>query len=173
MAVECIQDEESRLFLTSIGAWEGPISWTALWWATEGGAGKILVPSGGEIITLTLSYPALIVLPWGTGFAAMNVGFDAPAPALTMQVVVTDGNYTFEGYSYTSYNQQHWESPGVTIDTLNDWNKEGSTLKLLLSNPGPDELTAYIDSATLLWEGKPEPPHPEKRPQYLPIMGIG
>lgn len=172
MSLECIQDEESRLFLTSIGSWEGPISWTELFWAYQGGAGKILVPGGGAIITVTLKYPAIIVILPGTFSCALNVGFDLPATALTMKVKATDGNYTHEGPWYTSYSAQHWEGPGAYGDLPKDWNIEGTTLQLLLSNPGTDELKAYIDSANFLEDYTPEPPHPKKI-DYLPIMGMG
>jgi len=179
MSVECIQDEESRLFLTSIGAWEGDIVWTPLWWAREGGAGKIIVPPNGGIVTVKLSHPAIIVgvtlPPWdvSTMWTAVAVGFDAPATELTMQGEITDGNYSYKGPSYTSYTAQHWETPGAMGNIEYDWIVAGTQLKVKLTNPLENEVIAYIDAATFQEEYAPEPPHPPTRVDYLTILGIG
>jgi len=179
MGVECIQDEESRLFLTSIGGWTGAIAWTALAWAGEGGAGKIIVPSNGGTVTVQLPWPAIIVgvtiPPWdvATVVCAVAIGFDPPATELTMQVEITDGNYSYKSPPYTSYSPQYWESPGAFGNIEYDWSVEGTTLKVKLSNPTADEVTAYIDSANFFETYPPEPPLPPGRVDYLPIMGIG
>jgi len=179
MGVECIQDDESRLFLTAIGSWEGSIEWTALAWASEGGAGKIMVPPNGGTVTVQLPWPAIIVgvtIPprdVATVTSAVAIGFDLPATELTMQVEITDGNYSYKGPSYTSYNAQHWEAPGALGNIEHDWSVEGTTLKVKLSNPTADAVTAYIDSANFLEEYPPEPPLPSGRVDYLPIVGVG
>lgn len=179
MSVECIQDEESRLFLTSIGSWVGSITWTSLAWASEGGAGKIIVPKDGGTVTVALSYPAIIVgvtaPPWDVAWlnCVAAIGFDPPATELTMQVEATDGNYSYKGPSYTSYNPQYWESPGAFGDIPYDWVAENTTLKVKLTNPSSDDVTAYIDSASFQETYPPEPPLPTKRVDYLPVTGIG
>jgi hypothetical protein len=179
VSVECIQDDESRLFLTTVGSWEGDIVWTALAWAAEGGAGKIIVPANGGTVTVQLPWPAIIVgvtLPsWdvATVTSTVAIGFDLPATELTMQVEITDGNYSYKSSSYTSYNAQYWESPSALGNIEHDWSITGTVLKVKLSNPLPDPVTAYIDAANFLETYPPEPPLPSGRIDYLPIMGVG
>ena len=167
---ERIIAEEDRLFLTSLGNWAGdavfypiapPIN-VALFTFAPNGSGKE-----------TLSYPAVLIEPNGGGTFKMffsTGGPIGPPNSLTLTLTVGDGNYSFvgvfEGPPYT------WAWPvEFYFDTPPDWNRNNAYVEIRIDVICPNVSNVWFFHPSLVEEWYPPPP--PKKPQYLPLVGIG
>jgi hypothetical protein len=162
--IQCIPDDEDRLFYTTLGNWTGEAEFQTFIDGLVTCACFVLDP-GETQKTEQLAYPNIKPQPGKKHtfvFCGAKAGDDQPC---NIHYNLTDGNYSFQG----DLPFEPSNDPNVyqtTIDIPQDFNPNAASLIMT----GSQEVGTFINFIAFK---NVYLTYTTQRPQCLPIMGVG
>jgi hypothetical protein len=164
---ECIPDLNDREFPSSIGHWQGDITWEPGPIKERFGLISCFLPANISKKPFWLKYQ-YIKIPKNTTivvkFKAVAV-FDPPT-GVSIQWFLKDPTHKFLPYWDTAWMIGEWGQYLSYFLTPSDWDEEEGELLYENTNPWAYDGFIYYDEFSALYQST-------AKIQYLPIMGVG